>query len=895
MSDVKPSQLVLIDGSSYFYRAFHALPPLTNSKGEPTGAVYGVINMIRKLIKDEAPEACAVIFDAKGKTFRDDLFPQYKANRPPMPDELASQFQPLIDVIDALGIPRLTIPKVEADDVIATLARQAETRGMHTLISTGDKDLAQLVNDKTTLINTMSDHRLDIGGVVEKFGVGPDLIIDYLTLIGDKVDNVPGVEKVGPKTACKWLKQYGNLENIMQHADEVGGKVGENLRTALPQLPLSKQLVTVKYDVDLPYTIDDLTQRPIDKPALIELLKQLEFKQWLREYLDDASGQQKEKTYATVLTDNDWQTWLKQIKSAKTFAFDTETTSLDTINADLVGISLAIEPDKAAYVPLAHDYDGAPTQLDRDKVLNDLKPLLTSSPGRLIGQNLKYDISILAQYGIQIDSIADDTMLASYVINSGGSRHDMDTLALKYLGCKTISYEEVAGKGKSQKTFNEIPIEEASTYAAEDADITLQLQHVLKPKIEAEKGLSFIYEKIELPLVPVLARMEQKGVLIDAELLIAQSAELSTALEKLAGEAYELAGETFNLASPKQLQQILFEKMGLPVLQKTPKGQPSTAEGVLHDLAHDYPIVNIILKHRSYSKLKSTYTDRLPEQIHPKTGRVHTSFNQAVTATGRLSSTNPNLQNIPARSEEGRRIRKAFIAPTDYLILAADYSQVELRIMANLSNDKGLLNAFANGHDIHAATASEVFDVPLDEVTHDQRSHAKAVNFGLIYGMSAFGLSRQLDITRQEADRYIKVYFDRYPGVKAYMENARKTAHDKGYVETLFGRRLYLPEIQSRNHARVKAAERAAINAPMQGTAADLIKMAMIEVDHALTAHKLRSKLILQVHDELILEVHIDELDTVKKLVDTHMTDVAKLKVPIQVSIGVADNWEEAH
>lgn len=882
--------LVLIDGSSYFYRAFHALPPLSNSKGQATGAVYGVLNMINKLIKDYQPEHFAVIFDAKGKTFRDEMYPEYKANREAMPDDLSSQFQPLVDIIKAKGYPLLIVDGVEADDVIGTLAKLAEGQGVNTVISTGDKDMAQLVNDHISLVNTMSNTTMDSDGVVTKFGVRPDQIIDYLTLIGDKVDNIPGVDKVGPKTAVKWLTQYETLDNIIEHADEISGKVGENLRSSLNYLPLSKQLITIKTDVKLNLTLDDLQPSPMDNDALITLYQQQEFRTWL----DEALNQQVpvETQYDVITEDKALKSWIKKLKSAKTMAIDTETTSLDPRVAQLVGLSFAVTAHEAAYVPLAHD-EGE--QLPLDDVLAQLKPILEDPKIQKIGQNIKYDLQVLQKYDIECQGITYDTMLESYVINSGANRHDMDSLALKYLGKSTIHYEDIAGKGVKQKTFNQIPIAEAAPYAAEDADITLQLHEKLWPKVQEVKGLETVFSDIEMPLLTVIARIEQRGVMIDADFLKSLSKQFAKRIDELEQQAFKLSGETFNLSSPKQLQAILFEKLNLPILQKTPKGQPSTAEAVLQELSHDYELPKVILEFRSLSKLKSTYTDALVQKINPETGRVHTSYNQAVTATGRLSSTEPNLQNIPVRTEEGRKIREAFIAPKGYRILSADYSQIELRIMAHLSQDKTLCDAFAKGLDIHTATAADVFGVDLKEVSALQRRRAKAINFGLIYGMSAFGLSRQLEIDRHAAQSYIDLYFTRFPGVKEYMENTRAKAHEQGFVETLFGRRLYLPEINARNIQRQKAAERTAINAPLQGTAADIIKLAMLKVDALLNSNGLDAEMIMQVHDELVFEVNADAVDTLIEELEAIMCHTVELSVPITIDIGVGDNWDGAH
>lgn len=889
---------ILIDGSSYFYRAFHALPPLSNSKGQPTGAVYGVINMIRRLLKDYQPEHIAVVFDAKGKTFRDEIYPQYKANRPPMPDELTVQFEPLLQVIAAMGLPLIVMEGVEADDVIATLARQATAQDRQTIISTGDKDMAQLVNDHVTLINTMTNKVMDETGVKEKFGILPTQIIDYLTLIGDKVDNIPGVPNVGPKTAVKWLNAYGSLDNIMARADEIKGKVGDNLRASLTHLPLSKQLIILKQDVALDLGIDDLHRSTPDPEALIDLYRQLEFKGWLKELLSDPgqdSAQEQQATYSTILTEADFKQWLARLAGAKCFAFDTETTSLDVMAAELVGVSFAITPGEAAYVPCGHDYDDAPAQLSREYLLAQLKPLLEDPDIKIIGQNIKYDLSVLANYNIKLQGLAYDTMLESYVLNSAASRHDMDSLALKYLGRQTIQFSDVAGKGAKQVTFNQVKLAQAAPYAAEDADICLQLHQALSPQVEAIPGLKRVFTELEMPLIPVLSRVERRGVLVDDKLLAKQSKTFAVRIAELEQEAYELAGETFNLNSPKQLQEVLFTKLKLPVLQKTPKGQASTAEAVLQELAYDYPLPKVILEFRSLSKLKSTYLDALPTYINQQTGRVHTSYHQAVTATGRLSSSDPNLQNIPVRSPEGRRIRQAFIAPAGYQIVAADYSQIELRIMAHLSQDPGLLHAFAQGWDIHQATAAEVFNVDLAAVTPEQRRRSKAINFGLIYGMSAFGLAKQLNVSREEAQAYIDRYFQRYPGVQAYMQLTRERAHHDGYVQTLMGRRLYLPEINARNIQRQRAAERTAINAPMQGTAADLMKQAMIAIDAWLQNSRIDAYMIMQVHDELVFEVADKDIDAAMHEINSIMASVMTLEIPLTLGIGVGANWEAAH
>ena len=900
-SDDKRKPLILVDGSSYLFRAYHAMPNLTNSAGEPTGAVYGVINMLRKLLKDYDPERIAVVFDAKGPTFRNEMYAEYKANRPPMPEDLAAQIPAIHAIIEAMGLPLLVVEGVEADDVIGTLARQAVAQGVPVVISTGDKDMAQLVNDHVTLVNTMTDTVSDREAVIEKFGVPPERITDYLALIGDTVDNVPGVPKVGPKTAAKWLQQYGSLENLIRHAGEIKGKVGENLRASLEQLPLSQELVTIRTDVPLDVSIDDLRRRAPDRDRLIDLFRRYEFKSWLAELLDEQDGEGEaaeamaEARYVAIHDAQELEAWLARLQAAELFAFDLETTSLDYMAAEIVGCSFAIEPGEAAYVPLAHAYEGVPDQLDRDTVLEKLRPLLADPEQAKLGQHLKYDMNVLASYGIELRGIAYDTMLESYVLDPSGSRHDMDTLALKYLGYRTVHYEDIAGKGAKQKSFDQIDIDAAAPYAAEDADITLRLHQTLWPRLQAIPSLEKVFREIEMPLVPVLSRMERRGVLLDVKLLEEQSKAFAKRLRELEEEAWTLAGEEFNLGSPKQLQAILFEKLGLPVLAKTPKGQPSTAESVLQELAQDYELPRIILEHRSLSKLKSTYTDKLPRQVNPRTGRVHTSYHQAVTATGRLSSSDPNLQNIPVRTEEGRRIRRAFIAPAGYRLLAADYSQIELRIMAHLSGDEGLLRAFAEGQDIHRATAAEVFGVPPEQVTADMRRSAKAINFGLIYGMSAFGLARQLDVDRTTAQQYIDRYFARYPGVKAFMERIREQAREQGYVETVFGRRLYIQDIKSANAARRQYAERTAINAPMQGTAADIIKRAMIALDRLIESEGLDVNMIMQVHDELVFEVADDLVSDVEDRIREVMVQAAELRVPLEVDIGVGDNWDEAH
>jgi DNA polymerase-1 len=906
MTEQKIPPVVLVDGSSYLFRAYHALPPLTNSKNHPTGAIKGVISMIRRLEQDFPGSKMVVVFDAKGKTFRHELYEEYKATRPPMPEDLAVQIEPIHDIIRAMGLPLLIVPQVEADDVIGTLAREATDKGIDVVVSTGDKDMAQLVSNHVTLINTMTETRMDREGVIEKFGVTPEQIIDYLALVGDKVDNIPGVHKCGPKTAVKWLQTYGDLDTLIAHADEIKGKIGDYLREAIETLPLSRELATIKTDVDLPFSLEDLSLRQQDNARLLELFREYEFRSWIDELergqdpapqaRDRETAAPPEKRYSVITEQPALDTWLERLQAAELFAFDTETTSLRYMDAEIVGVSFAVEPGEAAYVPLAHDYMGAPDQLDREAVLAQLKPLLEDPEQKKVGQNLKYDMNVLANHGIELRGIAEDTMLESYVYNSVATRHDMDSLAREYLGEQTITYESIAGKGAKQLSFNQIELEKAGPYAAEDADITLRLHQTLRPRLKETGRLDAVYREIDLPLVPVLSRMEQRGTLISAGTLRRHSQELAERMAELEAQAHEVAGETFNLGSTKQLQAILYDKFALPVIKKTPKGAPSTAEPVLQELAHEHELPRLIVEHRSLSKLKSTYTDTLPELIHPRTGRVHTSYHQAVTATGRLSSSDPNLQNIPIRTEEGRRIRQAFIAPEGFKVLAADYSQIELRIMAHLSGDRGLLQAFERGEDIHRATAAEVFGVPLDEVTGEQRRSAKAINFGLIYGMSAFGLSRQLGIERKLAQQYIDRYFERYPGVLSYMDNIRRQAHDDGFVETLFGRRLYLPDINARNKQLQQAAERTAINAPMQGTAADIIKRAMIEVDQWLRErYPDDARMTMQVHDELIIEVRDTVADEVREGLVKRMSRAASLDVPLLVEAGIGDNWDQAH
>lgn len=889
--------IVLVDGSSYLYRAFHALPPLTNAQGLPTGAVYGVVNMLRKLLKDIAPEHIAVVFDAKGKTFRDDIYPEYKANRPPMPDDLRLQVEPLHNIVRAMGLPLLLVDGVEADDVIGTLAKQAEEEGHFVLISTGDKDMAQLVSEKVTLVNTMSGSYLDPEGVYEKFGVTPAQIVDYLALMGDTVDNVPGVPKVGPKTAAKWLNEYKTLDNIMAHANDFKGKIGENLRTALPDLPLSKQLVTIKCDVILPLTVDELKTSAPDTHELQQYFHTLGFKSWLRE-LDGpavvaAKSEAPSEGYACVLTENQLSTWVERIQKAKQVSVDTETTSLNAREARIVGISLALPNDEACYIPFAHDYEGAPQQLSAATVFAHLKPILEDEHIEKIGQNLKYDQMVLWNHGVNLCGIRFDTMLESYMNNSIAHRHNLDTLAQEYCGHTMIAYEDLTQKGKI--TFNDVNVADATRYSAEDADYAMRVHKVLWPMLQDKPGPLRLFTDLEIPLLTVLAKMEYMGVLVDADELAKQSVKLGERLEQLEGAIFKASGDRFNIDSPKQLQWVLYDKMGLPILAKTPTGQPSTGEPVLAELALTYEFPSLILEYRSLSKLKSTYTDKLPLQIKDESGRVHTSYHQAVTATGRLSSSDPNLQNIPVRSDLGRAIRKAFIAPKGYLIAAIDYSQIELRIMAHLSNDRTLQDAFHHGLDIHAATASEVFGIPINEVSSEQRRRAKAINFGLIYGMSAFGLAKQIATSREEAQQYIDIYFNRYPGVKKYMDDTRAWAAKQGYVETLRGRRLYLPDINASSHNLRMAAERTAINAPMQGTAADIIKQAMLDVDRWLTHNQIDARMIMQVHDELVFEVTAQDAPAiVMQLVDI-MNKAYPLSVPLLASSGIGNNWDEAH
>lgn len=908
-SDKKAAPLVLVDGSSYLFRAYYALPALTSGDGEPTGAVRGVIAMIRKLAKDYADANLAVVFDAPGKTFRNDLYSEYKANRESMPDDLREQIKPIHEIIRAMGLPLLVVPDVEADDVIGTLAQQATETQRETIISTGDKDMAQLVSEHVTLVNTMTETTMDREGVIEKFGVPPELIIDYLALMGDSSDNIPGVPKVGPKTAAKWLNQFGSLDEVMARADEVKGKVGESLRDNLDQLPLSRELTKIKCDVELDVGISDLVPVEPDTETLHAMFTRLDFRTWLddvdpRSKEGDAPSAEEEtdtpapqagQDYRAIFDMAELQSFLAEAKAAGILAVDTETTSLNYMEAELVGFCLAYEPGHAVYVPVGHDYVGAPAQLDRDAVLATLAPILTDDDVIKVGQNLKYDQSVLANYDIQLSGPRHDTMLESYVLNSVASRHNMDDLAKNYLDRQTIHYEDIAGKGAKQLTFNQIGVEEATTYAAEDADVTLQLHNVLWSQLSAETGLTSVYQSIEMPLIDVLSAVERHGALVDGRLLKQHSAELVDRLGELKTQAWEIAGEEFNLDSPKQLQEIFYNKLGLPVLKKTPKGAPSTAEAVLVDLARDYELPATILEYRGLAKLKSTYTDKLPLQINPRTGRIHTSYHQAVAATGRLSSADPNLQNIPIRNAEGRRIRQAFVAPPGMQIVAADYSQIELRIMAHLSGDANLLTAFKQGEDVHRATAAEVFGTTPDAVSDEERRSAKAINFGLIYGMSAFGLGRQLSISRTLAADYIERYFQRYPGVRQYMDDTRAVAREQGYVETVFGRRLYLPEINAKHVPRRQAAERTAINAPMQGTAADIIKRAMLVVHDWLMNSALDAAMIMQVHDELVFEVQEDQVDDLIAGVKARMQAAAELEVELVVDAGRGNNWDEAH
>ena len=897
--------LVLVDGSYYLFRAYHAMPPLTNTAGEPTGVIFGVINMIKKHLVEGGPDYFAVIFDAKGKSFRNDLYKEYKANRPAMPEDLSVQIQPLHDLIRALGIPLLVVEDVEADDVIATLAKQATKRKIKTIISTGDKDLAQIVDQNIHLINTMSDVRLDPNGVKDKFGVPPEKIIDYLTLIGDSVDNIPGVPKVGPKTAVKWLNEFGCLDQIVSNADKIKGKVGENLREFLPKIPLTKELITLKYDVDLDLHPEDLVISEADNVALLEIYNKWNFTTWLSQLKQETNADKKlgvsqasvssKSKYETIFTSSALDLWTNKLERADLISIDTETTSLDYMKAEIVGISFSVSKNNAAYIPLQHDYVGAPVQLSLKDTLEKLKPILEDKTKKKVGQNLKYDKEVFANYNINLQGIEHDTMLASYVVNSTATRHNLDALAQNYLNTKTIRYEDVAGKGAKQIPFSQVTIEKATPYAAEDAEIVIQLHDVLISELQKTPTLEKIYSEIEIPLLSVLCRIERNGVTIDPKMLKKQTADLKNKMLGIETKAHNLSKESFNISSPKQIQSILYDKLNLPVLAKTPKGQPSTAEPVLQELSEQFELPKLILEYRSMSKLCSTYTEKLPQMINNKTGRVHTSYHQAVAATGRLSSSGPNLQNIPIRTEEGRKIRQAFIAPKDYVIVAADYSQIELRIMAHLSKDKGLLTAFEKGLDVHKTTAAEVFAIDIQKVTKDQRRAAKAINFGLIYGMSAFGLAKQLGIERNDAKQYIDLYFNRYPDIKNFMDLTRNKAKQNGFVETVYGRRLYLPEINSKNAAQRQYAERTAINAPMQGTAADIIKNAMIDIDDWLNKTNFDAKMLMQVHDELVFEVHADKLEKFIKEVETRMVKNNYLAVSLEIDVGYGNNWDEAH
>ncbi|MDO8953975.1 MAG: DNA polymerase I [Gammaproteobacteria bacterium] len=892
--------LILVDGSSYLHRAYHALPNLTNIKGEPTGAILGVLNMLRSLLMKYDPAYAVVVFDAKGKNFRHDIYPQYKANRAKMDDELRVQIEPLQEMVRYLGFPLLAIEGVEADDVIGTLSIQAANHGQEVMISTGDKDMAQLIHERLHIVDTMKNVKIDRQYVIEKFGIPPELIVDFLSLTGDTSDNIPGIPSVGPKTAAKWLNQYGSLDEVVAHASEITGKVGEQLRANIEQLPMAKRLATIDTQLNLDISLEAMKLQPTDYTKLTPYLERFEMKSWLKALEPVSTPHSPALTanatqYPCILTSEEWQQWQQKIKVAKIMCIDTETTGLDAMRAKLVGVSFSIKAGEAAYLPLAHTYMGCPELLPFDQTVAELKVILEDPSILKIGQNIKYDIKVLAQHGIEMQGVYFDTMLASYVLESGLNRHNMDAMAKKHLGVQTTSFEDIAGKGAKQIGFNEVALEQASAYAAEDADITFRLYDYFSPLLAANPQLNTVFEHEEMPVLRVLAEMERRGVLLDIALLNKQSQELADKILALEQQAHQEAGQPFNLSSPKQLLQILFEKMQLPVVKKTPTGQPSTGEEVLEELALNYLLPRIILEHRHLSKLKSTYTDKLPLLVHPETGRVHTNYHQAVAITGRLSSSDPNLQNIPIKSDEGRRIRQAFIAPPGYKILAADYSQIELRIMAHLSGDAGLLKAFANNEDIHRATAAEVFSIPIKEVSSEQRRRAKAINFGLIYGMSAFGLAKQLSISREEAALYVKVYFERYPGVARYMESTRLFATENGYVETLFGRRLYLPDINAKNGMLRKGAERAAINAPMQGTAADIIKRAMISLQEFLKASTLQTSMIMQVHDELVFEVLESDVEALRKAVTQHMESAALLSVPLIVDIGVGDNWDKAH
>lgn len=887
--------IILVDGSSYLYRAYHALPPLTTSKNQPTGAIKGVVSMIKKILIDHPDSPLAVVFDAKGKTFRHDMYSEYKANRPPMPEDLVQQIDPIHRIISLMGIKLIMISGVEADDVIGTLAEQARQKKLNTVISTGDKDMTQLVCENVSVVNTMSGELLDEGGVLKKFGVGPELITDYLALIGDKSDNVPGVDKVGPKTAVKWLNEYQNIEGIKNNAESIGGKVGENLRASLETLDLAHELVKIKVDVPLEVGIEDLSVTEPNSEELSKLYEELEFNSWLQEAPKKSTARpEMNSSYVCISSKENLKQVIKDASKSKVIALDTETTGLDYMDADLVGISLSFKAGEAFYIPLQHQDDSI-KQLDLDVVLKELKPLLEDSTNKIIGQNIKFDRNVLAKYGVNISSIKNDTMMMSYVLDASATRHNLDALSSYYLNYKTSTFEEVAGKGVKQVTFDQVPIEAATNYAAEDADITLRLYEELYPKLENEKSLKKLNEEIEIPLIEVLSDMEQNGAILNSKILNSQSKDLTNRIKKLEKKAYDIAGEEFNLGSTKQLREIFFEKLNYRIIKKTPGGQPSTDEKVLAELAEEYELPKVLLEHRTLSKLKSTYTDKLPDQISTSTGKVHTSFHQAVTTTGRLSSSDPNLQNIPIRTEDGRRIRQAFEPSVDHNFISADYSQIELRVMAHMSKDSGLLTAFQEGEDVHSKTASEVFNVELEEVTADMRRNAKAINFGLIYGISAFGLGKQLGISRNLAAEYMAMYFEKYPGVKEYMESTKELASQNGYVETLFGRRLYLRDINASNAMRRQASERAAINAPVQGTAADIMKVAMIKMHKSIKKEGVEAKLILQVHDELILDTPKKEIDTVVGLVTDSMMGAANLDVPLEIDIGIGDNWDQAH
>ena len=894
MSEEK-DPIILVDGSSYLYRAYHALPPLTNSKNQPTGAIKGVISMIKKILIDHPESPLAVVFDAKGKTFRHDMYSEYKANRPPMPEDLVQQIEPIHQIISLMGIKLIMIPGVEADDVIGTLAEQARQKKLNTVISTGDKDMTQLVCENVSVVNTMSGELLDESGVLKKFGVGPELITDYLALIGDKSDNVPGVDKVGPKTAVKWLNEYSDIQGVKENSESIGGKVGENLRSSIEMLDLAHELVKIKTDVELELGIEDLARSEPDTEKLTEIYEELEFNAWLQEAPEKKATTTKvNSSYICISSQDLLEKVIKNASKAKTIAIDTETTGLDYMDTDLVGISLSYKPGEAYYIPINHQ-DDTVNQLKLNVVLDALKPVLESSKNKIIGQNIKFDRNVLAKYGINISSIKNDTMMMSYVLDASATRHNLDALSSYYLNYKTSTFEDVAGKGVKQITFDQVPIEEATNYAAEDADITLRLYEELNPKLESVASLKKLNDEIEIPLIEVLSEMEQNGAILNSKILSSQSKDLENRIKKLEKKAYEIAGEEFNLGSTKQLREIFFDKLNYRVIKKTPGGQPSTDEKVLVELAEEYELPGVLLEHRTLSKLKSTYTDKLPGQISETTGKVHTSFHQAVTTTGRLSSSDPNLQNIPIRTEDGRRIRQAFEPSKGHRFISADYSQIELRIMAHISKDVGLLQAFQEGEDVHSKTASEVFDVAIEEVTADLRRNAKAINFGLIYGISAFGLGKQLGISRNLAAEYMAMYFEKYPGVKKYMESTKDFASQNGYVETLFGRRLYLRDINASNAIRRQASERAAINAPVQGTAADIMKIAMIKTHQAIKAENVKAKLILQVHDELILDTPKKEIDSVINLLTDSMMGAASLDVPLEIDVGVGDNWDQAH